>query len=319
MREIIIGANDGGQRLDRFLLKSYPLLSQGHICKFMRKNCIKLNGKKCEVSKRLTENDIIKLYIPEELLQERQREVAIEDISSELNIVYEDENILLIDKPVGLVVHEDNDNEQDTLINRILSYLYKKGEYDPEKEKSFAPALCNRIDRNTSGIVIAAKNAEALRIMSQKIKHREITKLYLCAVYGRVEPASATLTAYLYKDSSKNKVIISDRNTKVNLTIKTKYKVLSCDGENSLLEVDLLTGRTHQIRAHMAYMGHPLLGDGKYGNNRINKQYGYKYQALCSYRLKFDFTSDSGILSYLKGKEFKCALPDFALKFGYKE
>lgn len=316
MREIKISKNDSGQRLDRFLIKCFPALTMGNICKLARKNCIKLNGKKCDTKIHLAENDIIKLFIKDELLEPKQIDEDFTSVSDELDIVYEDENILLINKPQGMVVHEDETNDTDTLINRIKSYLYNKGEYNPEKENTFVPALCNRIDRNTCGIVIAAKNAEALRIMSQKIRDRELKKLYLCIAVGRVEPKSATLTAYLKKDSKTNTVKISDKKTRDNLTIKTKYTVLDYDGDNSLLEVDLLTGRTHQIRAHLAYIGHPLLGDGKYGSNKINKQYGFKYQALCSYKLIFSFKTDAGILSYLDKKEFTVPKPQFAKDFG---
>ncbi len=316
MREIIVSKNDSGQRLDRFLIKCFPALTMGNICKLSRKNCIKLNGKKCDPKTHIAQNDIIKLFIKDELLELKQTDNDFTAVSSELDIVYEDENILLINKPQGMVVHEDESKDPDTLINRIKSYLYKKGEYLPEKENTFVPSLCNRIDRNTCGIVIAAKNAEALRIMSQKIRDRELKKLYLCIASGKVEPKSATLTAYLQKDSNTNTVKVSDRKTKDNLTIKTKYKVLQFDGNNSLLEVDLLTGRTHQIRAHLAYIGHPLLGDGKYGSNKLNKQYGFKYQALCSYKLIFQFSTDAGILSYLDKKEFTAPKPQFAKDFG---
>ncbi len=311
MREINISRNDSGQRLDRFLQKSFPMLTQGAICKLSRKNCIKVNGKKVDVKTHLNEGDIIKLFVKDELLEPKQPDDDFRSVSDKIDVIYEDENILLINKPVGMVVHEDDTNEADTLINRIRSYLYNKGEYDPEKENCFAPSLCNRIDRNTSGIVIAAKNAESLRIMSQKIRDRELKKLYLCIATGKVEPKSATLTAYLEKDSKQNMVRISDKKTKNNLTIKTKYRVLRYDGNNSLLEVDLLTGRTHQIRAHLAYIGHPLLGDGKYGSNKVNKQYNMKYQALCSHKLIFEFTTDAGILQYLDKKEFKTPQPEF--------
>lgn len=317
MKEIKVTKNDSGQRIDRFLSKSFPL-GQGQICKLARKNCIKLNGKKCKPETHIEENDIIKLFIPDDMLIPKAK-AAPDDfsaVSDKIDIVYEDENILLVDKPVGMVVHEDESGDSDTLINRIKSYLYHKGEYRPENELSFAPALCNRIDRNTCGIVIAAKNAEALRILNQKIRDRELTKLYLCIACGKVTPDSATLTAYLEKNSDTNTVKISDRKTKTNLTIKTKYKVLAYNGENSLLKVDLLTGRTHQIRAHLAYIGHPLLGDGKYGSNKLNRQYGFKYQALCSYELEFKFTTDAGCLSYLDGKRFKAKAPDFVKIFG---
>ena len=315
MKEIIVSENDSGQRIDRFLSKAFPL-SQGQICKLARKKCIKLNGKRCEPNTHIAQNDVIRLFVPDEMLIPKTASPnEFMSASTEIDIVYEDENILLVDKPVGMVVHEDDSGTSDTLINRIKSYLYQKQEYHPEDELSFAPALCNRIDRNTCGIVIAAKNADSLRILNQKIRDRELTKLYLCIACGKVEPKNALLTAYLEKNSDTNTVKISDKKTKDNLTIKTKYRVLGFNGENSLLEVDLLTGRTHQIRAHLAYIGHPLLGDGKYGSNKLNRKYGYKYQALCSYELRFKFTTDAGRLAYLDGKRFFAKLPDFAKQF----
>lgn len=308
MTEIIITKNDAGQRADRFLAKAYPNLTPPLVCKLMRKKRIKLNGAKTEPNVKLKEGDVFRFYLGEELLSDQavKRAIDFREVPSDIAVVYEDENILLVDKPVGMPVHEDNDNTADTLINRILCYLWKKGEYDPEGERSFAPALCNRIDRNTCGIVIAAKNAESLRVLNRKLRDRELVKLYLCVVSGIPEPREGTLTAYLQKLEQENRVIISDRKTPENLTIKTKYKVLESRGEPpaSLVEVDLLTGRTHQIRAHFAHIGHPLLGDGKYGDNRLNKQLGFKWQALCSYKLAFRFTTDAGCLEYLNGKEF---------------
>ncbi len=306
MTEITIRKNDAGQRADRFLSKAYPNLKTSLACKLMRKKRIKLNGARVEPNAILKEGDVFRFYLSEELLSKKPAERVndFRDISAEINVVYEDENILLCDKPCGLVVHEDNDNSADTLINRILSYLYQKGEFDPANEQSFTPALVNRIDRNTSGIVIAAKNAEALRILNQKVRDREIEKLYLCAVFGCPKQKEATLTGYLKKFSEENRVIVSDKPQPGFLTIKTKYRVLQSKGELSLVEADLLTGRTHQIRAHFAHIGCPLLGDGKYGENAQNKKYGAKTQALCSYKLKFKFTTEAGILSYLDGREF---------------
>ena len=304
MTEITIQKNDAGQRVDRFLSKTYPNLKTALVCKLLRKKRIKLNGARSEPNVILKEGDVLRFYLSDELLAKEPRKIEKSDISAEINVVYEDENILLIDKPAGLVVHEDNDNSQDTLIDRVLSYLYQKGEYDPELENSFVPALVNRIDRNTSGIVIAAKNAEALRILNQKVRDREIQKLYLCAVLGRLRPVAATLTAYLKKLSEENRVIVSDKKQDGFLTIRTKYRVMKSSGELSLVEVDLLTGRTHQIRAHFAHIGHPLLGDEKYGDSAVNKRYRVKKQALCSYRLIFKFTTDAGILEYLNGKDF---------------
>lgn len=307
MTEITICKNDAGQRADRFLSKAYPNLKSSLVCKLMRKKRIKLNGAKTEPNAILKEGDVFRFYLSDELLSKERLESKVDfrGISAEINVIYEDENILLVDKPVGLVVHEDNENTADTLINRILSYLYQKGEYDPERENSFTPALVNRIDRNTCGIVIAAKNAESLRILSQKVRDREVQKLYLCAVRGIPEPKSGTLTAYLKKLAEENRVVISDVPKPDFLTIKTKYRVLESKGELSLIEVDLLTGRTHQIRAHFAHIGHALIGDGKYGDNTFNHRYGAKTQALCSYKLAFRFTTNAGILGYLNNKEFE--------------
>ncbi len=307
MTEITIRKNDAGQRADRFLSKAYPNLKSSLVCKLMRKKRIKLNGAKAEPNVILKEGDVFRFYLSDELLAKEplKSKADFRGISAEINVIYEDENILLIDKPAGLVVHEDNDKSSDTLINRVLSYLYNKGEFDPERENSFTPALVNRIDRNTSGIVIAAKNAESLRILNQKVRDREIQKLYLCAVSGTPKPREATLTAYLKKLSDENRVIISDTPRSGGyLTIKTKYRVLESRGELSLVEVDLLTGRTHQIRAHFAHIGHALLGDGKYGDNVINKRYHAKTQALCAYMLIFKFTTDAGALEYMNGREF---------------
>ena len=306
MTEITIQKNDAGQRADRFLSKAYPNLKSSLVCKLMRKKRIKLNGAKAEPNTILKEGDVLRFYLSDELLAKEpiKRESDFREIAPDISVIYEDENLLLIDKPMGLVVHEDNDNTADTLINRVLSYLYHNGEFDPERENSFTPALVNRIDRNTSGIVIAAKNAEALRVLNQKVRDREIQKMYLCAVRGVPEPRSATLTAYLKKLSDENKVLISDTPKLDYLTIKTKYRVLESKGGLSRVEVDLLTGRTHQIRAHFAHIGHALLGDGKYGDNAFNKRYGAKTQALCSYKLAFRFATDAGVLEYLNGREF---------------
>lgn len=312
MTEITVSRNDAGQRADRFLTKAYPNLSLPLICKLMRKKRIKLNGAKTEPNVKLNEGDVFRFYLSDELLDTggREKPADFRNVPPELDIIYEDENILLCDKPVGMVVHEDSDNTSDTLINRIKCYLWKKGEYDPEKEQSFAPALCNRIDRNTGGIVIAAKNAESLRVLNQKIRDRELVKLYLCVVQGQLTKKQDTLTAYLEKLPEENRVVVSDRKTPSNRTIKTKYRVLEESPDSSLVEVDLLTGRTHQIRAHFAHIGHPLLGDGKYGSNKVNRGSGYNDQALYSYKLRFEFTTPAGCLEYLNHREFTVADPE---------
>jgi 23S rRNA pseudouridine955/2504/2580 synthase len=219
---------------------------------------------------------------------------------------------MLLNKRPGVSVHEDEDGSTNTLITHIQAYLYQKGEYRPEDEQSFAPALCNRIDRNTGGIVIAAKNAEALRVMNEKIKKREIDKFYLAAVHGTPKPEAATIRGYLLKDDKKNIVRVYEKNPPRGAKeIITKYKVVAKAKDSSLIEVELLTGRTHQIRAHMAFVGNPLIGDGKYGINKDDRAKGYKYQALYSYRLRFSFdTSETTCLDYLNGKEFKIPKKD---------
>ncbi|MCM1024248.1 MAG: RluA family pseudouridine synthase [Prevotella sp.] len=314
MKEFIINRNDAGQRLDKFVSKAVPRLPQSMMYKGIRNKRIKLNGKRAEISSRLCEGDAVQMYINDEFFG-GSAETEFMSVSSALNILYEDNNILLIDKKNGMVVHEDNDSTADTLINRVKRYLYEKGEYDPDGENSFAPALCNRLDRNTGGIVIAAKNAVALRILNQKIRDREIEKYYLCITVGVPPKKSDTLTAYLEKDSSSNTVKVTDRKTAANKTIVTSYRVIRENGRLALLEIKLGTGRTHQIRAHMAHIGCPLLGDGKYGINRINKEYKVKTQVLYSYRLKFSFVSESGRLSYLDGKEFRAENVWFEDKF----
>lgn len=315
MREITISKNDSGQRLDRFLSKAFPLLKQSLINKLLRKKRIKLNGSKSEPNTILKENDKLQLYLSDELLSKRQKPLTFLDIDGGIDIVFEDKNILLVNKNAGLEVHSENVSEGDTLINRVKRYLYEKGEYIPENEQSFTPALCNRLDRNTSGIVIVAKNTESLRILNQKIKDRQIEKTYLCLVYGDLPKNKAVGIAYLKKDSDKNKVVISANKKEGFLPIKTGYKLIEKRGDISLVEIDLITGRTHQIRAYMAFLGCFVLGDGKYGKNSINRQFGFKHQALCAVKLKFSKTGDENSLTYLEGRSFSIKEPEFIGKF----
>lgn len=312
MKSFVIGKNDAGQRVNKFIEKAVPDLPRSLMHKYLRLKRIKLNRKRCNPEDKLVEGDVLELWINDEFFSDNSsQEMQFLKAPAELNIVYEDENILLVDKHAGLVVHEDESGVSDTLINRILHYLYEKGEYQPQLENSFVPALCNRIDRNTSGIVIAAKNAESLRILNQKVKDRELQKLYLCIIHGEISPKADTLRDYLLKNEKDNLVKVFKKQVPDSKTIITKYKTLRSNGRYSLLEVDLKTGRTHQIRAHFAFYGHPLVGDTKYGRNRDNKDNNFKYQALYSYKLIFDFKTDGGILNYLNGKTFQCDSEQF--------
>ncbi len=306
MRTIEINKNDANQRLDKFLTKRFKTLPKALMYKYIRTKYIKVNGKRCEISTKLNEGDVITLYIKDEFFDAPQYDTYdFLKAPVNLDIVYEDENIILLNKPTGLLCHPDENYHFDSLLARLQHYLYDKKEYDPKSENSFAPALANRIDRNTGGIVIAAKNSESLRILNQKIKDRELKKIYLCVVHGILKKKQALLTDYLEKNEKQNRVYISSKPTPNSKTIKTKYKVLDEFNNMSLVEIELLTGRTHQIRAHMAYIGHPLVGDGKYGTNKQNKNVSLKWQALCSYKLQFDFETDAGILEYLNGKSFE--------------
>ena len=292
-------------RVDKFVCKICPTLPSSLLYKSIRTKNIKLNKKRTEIGTRLQEGDLLELYIKDEFFVSSKPQYDFLRAGNQIDIVYEDENILLIDKKQGLLVHPDKTEYNDTLIGRIKRYLYEKGEYDPQEENSFAPALANRIDRNTGGIVIAAKNAEALRILCDKIKQREIDKRYLTIVHGIPKVKSATLEGYLEKNENKNKVYLSRTKNDSNRTIKTRYRVLCSHNNLSLLEIELLTGRTHQIRAHMASIGHALLGDGKYGRLKDDKKIGFNKQALYSYKLTFNFTTGAGILEYLNQKTFE--------------
>ncbi len=303
MKEFIVTKNDATSRLDKFITKNCPALPTSLMFKYIRTKRIKVNGKRAEISTRLQAGDTVSAYINDEFFVSVNPTYDFLSAPPTLDIVYEDENILLADKKQGLLVHPDKNEYTNTLIARIQHYLYKKGEYDPESENSFRPALANRIDRNTGGIVIAAKNAEALRILCDKIKYRELDKRYLAVVHGTPKQKTALLEGYLEKNEEKNQVFLSKNRGENAKSIKTKYTVLESKNNLSLLEIELLTGRTHQIRAHMAAIGHPLLGEGKYSKSNDKKK-GFDKQALYSYSLQFDFKTDAGILNYLNGKRF---------------
>lgn len=319
MRELTVGKNDAGQRLDRFVAKSLPLLPSALLQKYIRLKRIKCNGQRAQRDQRLQEGDVLQLYINDEFFdQPREDNMFLTLFKPSLDIVYEDENIMLLNKRPGLVVHADETEKVNTLINHIQAYLYQKREWNPRWENAFTPALCNRIDRNTGGLVIAAKNAETLRIINEKIRDREIEKRYLCITVGRPKPSEGTIACFLLKDEKKNTVRVYHKPVPGGKTAVTHYETLETRGELSLVEVALETGRTHQIRASFADLGCPLLGDGKYGRGEVNRRYGETRQALYSYKLTFDFPTDAGLLNYLRGRSFTVEDVPFREKYFHK-
>lgn len=300
MKRITVTANDSGQRLDKFLLKTFESLPKSMMHKQIRKKNIKLNRKRCTPEQVVNEGDVIELYLNDDLLIPKKKHFDFTGAPKLDGIVYEDENIIIIDKKQGVLCHPDGKEYVNTVVSSLKRYLFEKGEWNPDEENSFSPALANRIDRNTGGLVIGVKNYNALKILGEKIKKREIDKYYLALAEGKFEKGSDTLTGYLTKDEKKNTVKVSETETDGAKKIVTKYKVLEYKDGISLVEIELLTGRTHQIRAHLASIGHPLVGDGKYGS-----VHGRFKQKLYSYKLRFKFTSDAGELNYLNGKEFE--------------
>ena len=316
MRELIIGKNDAGARLDRFVSKALPLLPPALLQKYIRIKRIKVNGGRAQRDQRLTEGDVVQLYINDEFFDKPSEEnMFLTLFKPQVDIVYEDENLLLVNKRPGLVVHADETEKVNTLINHIQAYLYQKREWNPRWENAFAPALCNRIDRNTGGMVIAAKNAETLRIINEKIRLREIDKRYLCITVGRPKPPEGRIECFLLKDEQKKQVSVYHKPVPGGKTAVTDYRTLETRGELSLVEGGLETGRTHQIRASFADLGCPLLGDGKYGRGDVNRRYGETRQALYAYELTFDLPTDAGLLNYLRGRTFTVENVPFRAKY----
>lgn len=318
MKEFTVTKNDAGQRLDRFCAKNAPALGSAALQKYFRTKDIKVNGHWQRADYRLSEGEAVRMYVPDTAFSAPKKRMAADTlaaVSGSLDIVYEDENILLVNKKPGVLCHPASGWDPATLVAQIQSHVYRRGEWDPKAENSFAPALANRIDRGTAGIVIAAKNAAALRVLDEKIRARELDKRYLCVCLGRPSPAQGELRGWLFKDASKNTVYVRARQEPGSQLAVTRYRLLASANGLSLVECALETGRTHQIRTQMAHFGHPLLGDSKYGNESQNRRLHEKRQLLCSYKLRFAFTSDGGILDYLNGRSFTVGRVDFAEKY----
>ena len=301
MREFTITKKDDGRKLEKWLPSVAPGLNFGAVRKFLRLKRVRVNGKVAKEGTVLAAGDVVNAYINDEFFDEKPRENRLlSGFRVRIDVLYEDDNILLVDKRPGLRVHPDDEEKVATLVTHIQAYLYQKGEYDGV---GFAPALCNRIDRFTGGIVIAAKNQMALHVMDMKIRNREVSKFYLCAAAGKLNPPDGELRGYLLKEGKRVRVL--SKPAPGAQEARTIYHTISSDGDASLVECELLTGRTHQIRAQFAAAGHPLIGDTQYGDPNINRKYSSNFQQLYSYRVAFDFTTDAGELNYLKGKSFQ--------------
>jgi len=316
MREFIITKNDADQRVDRFLQKAVPGLPGPLAQKYIRQKRIKINGKRTEQRYRLLEGDTLQLYISDEFFDSPQTEDLFRTISTpNLTICQEDSHILILEKPPGLLSHSGNTPGEITLVDQIKAHLYQTGQWDPEAEQSFTPALCNRLDRNTGGLVLAAKTATALKILNEKIRTREIDRYYLLAVHGRPKPPEGRIEGHILKDARQNKVTLSHSQSEDTKSAIMEYKTLETRGPLSLVECKLETGRTHQIRAQMAALGCPLLGDPKYGDGAKNRAFGEPYQALWAHRIRFSFSSDADALEYLNHQTFTSTKIPFLPKY----
>ena len=301
MREFTVAPGDDGRRLEKWLLKAAPALSYAQACRFLRLKKVRVNGKVAKEGATLHAGEVVNAYLDDACFLARPRENRLlAGFRPHIDVLYEDKNILLIDKRPGLRVHGDNEEKVDTLITHLQAYLYQKGEYDG---MGFAPALCNRIDRFTGGIVIAAKNEAALKEMDMRIRSRQVEKFYLCAVTGRMVPPQGELKNYLLKEGKRMRVL--NREAPGTQAARTRYRTLAMEGDLSLLECQLLTGRTHQIRAQFAAAGHPLIGDTQYGDPKINQAHASHFQQLYSYRIIFRFSGTPGLLEYLNGQSFQ--------------
>ncbi|MDL2206047.1 RluA family pseudouridine synthase [Eubacteriales bacterium OttesenSCG-928-N13] len=306
MKEYEIAAKDDGKRLDRWLKNQFPAMPVSLAQKYLRLKKIKLNGKPAKQDTHVASGDKVALYVSDELLvQTKKTDVLLSRFAPRLSILYEDDQIMLVDKQPGLLVHPDDNEKLNTLVTHVRAYLYQKGTYDSQDPSSFSPVPCNRIDRFTGGIVMVAKTREAMQILNQKIRQREITKQYLCIALGQLRPRQGMLEGYILKSETSSRVQVLSKSAPDAQHAQTRYQTLRAEGQLSLVECELITGRTHQIRAQFAAAGHPLLGDGQYGDPEMNRRYQRSQQALYAYKITFDFASDAGALSYLGGQTFE--------------
>ena len=316
MREVTITANDAGQRLDRFLKKYLANAPLSLVYKAVRKD-VKVNGKRAKEDTMLAEGDTLQLYLSDEDLDAFTRKKRVSTAKKQFTVCFEDENVLVASKPFGLLVHGDSSERKDTLANQVVDYLIEKGDYVPRLEKSFVPSPVHRLDRNTTGLVVFGKNAQALRILSAALaEDKGFSKYYLTIVCGRLEK-ELHLKNRLLKDERTNKVRILAEGAKnadgepLGKYIETIARPLYTDGRYTLVEVELVTGRSHQIRAHLKYAGYPLIGDAKYGYPRVNRlladRTGLTTQLL--HARKLVFTELPAPLAYLNGRETTAPLP----------
>ncbi len=308
MREFVI-TETPPPRLAAALLSRFPTLSAGSLHKYLRENKIKVYGNRLPLSARLARGSSVRVYLPDALLDAPEG-LPFLAARPELRIVYEDGAVLAVDKPAGLPVEEETGRAADTLIHRAMLYLYRKGEFAPRQ--GFTPCLCHRLDTGTSGLVLVAKTPQAHQRLLGLIRLRSIEKKYLCVTYGHPVPNAATLRAYLYKDARQGRVYVRGTPGPGAKEIVTGYQTLAVSGRLALLEVMLVTGRTHQIRAHLASIGCPVLGDGKYGCNTVNRELRLKYQALCAYSLRFPALPPDDPCAALSEKTLHAAEPWYA-------
>lgn len=306
MQEITIGKNESGQRLDKFLAKYMNLAPKSFFYKMMRKKNITLNGKKCEGAEKLNEGDVVKLFLSDETIEgftEKKVPVVQKVKKQKLDIIYEDDEILLVNKPSGMLSQKAKDSDV-SLVEHLIDHLLETGAVTEASMRTFRPSVCNRLDRNTSGIVACGKSLAGLQMLSEVFRDRSIHKYYKCIVAGAMRD-SRTIDGWLLKDEKSNKVQIFSRKVEGSLEIHTKYEPLATNGKYTLLKVTLLTGRSHQIRAHLASIGHPIIGDPKYGVKET--KYKLKSQLLHSYRLEFPKLEEP--FAYLSGKSMEAPLP----------